>query len=146
MSWTDYYRRRDATNAVLAYAATDPGGGLPFAEVPGVAEIFGTPSELLLALHYRWLQRLTGHVEVALAEADRDPDADRLDVVAGAWRTAAVRNPVLRRLLDANDDDPALRPAVHGERRFLALSSGLAEPHEHPDDIAKIGAAYLALA
>jgi hypothetical protein len=119
MSWTDFYRRRDALNAVLEHARRNPASPLPHAEVPGVPEVFATPDALLLALHYKWTLALTGRLNVALSEAGRDP----VDAVAAAWRAAAEEHPVLRRLLDENEaaHAEALRPALEAEHRLLAL-------------------------
>src|SRR5882672_2947419 len=147
MSWNDFYRRYDALNAVLEQASLDPAGTLPFTEVPGVAEVFGSPAELLRALHHRWFMALTGRVEVALAEAERDRDVDPVDVVAAAWRSTAVWHDVLRRLLDANTEEhgAAMRAALEGEQRMLALAAGLADPHEPKEEITRIGATFLTL-
>ncbi|MFC5287622.1 hypothetical protein ACFPM7_11230 [Actinokineospora guangxiensis] len=139
MSWSDYYRRRDALDAVLDQAARDPEGPLPFGEQ--AAAEFADRRELLLALHYRWSVRLTGRVGMAQADAERDPSADRVDAVARAWRATAAEHPVLRRVLDAHP----VGPAVAGEQRMLALAAGLAEIDEPAAEITRVGAAYLAL-
>lgn len=139
MSWSDYYRRRDALDAVLDQAARDPEGPLPFPE--RAAAEFADRRELLLALHYRWSVRLTGRVGMAQAEAERDPSLDRVDAVARAWRATAAEHPVLRRVLDAH---PAGLAAA-GEQRMLALAAGLAEIDEPAEEITKVGAAFLAL-
>ncbi len=141
MSWSDFYRRRDALDAVLDQAAADPEGPLPFPEQ--AAAEFADRRELLLALHYRWSVRLTGRVGMAQADAERDPSVDRVDAVAQAWRATAAEHPVLRRVLDAH---PAgLAAAVAGEQRMLALAAGLAEIDEPADEIARVGAAFLTL-
>ena len=145
MGWNDFYRRRDALDAVLEHAQRTPDSALPYAEVPGVAEVFGEPAQLLLALHHKWGLAVTGRVEVALSDAERNPAIDPVDAVASAWRAAAAENPVLRRLLDAGAGEPAMRAALDGEQRMLALCAGLAEPHETNDEITRVGAAYLAL-
>jgi hypothetical protein len=138
MSWSDYYRRRDAIDAVLERARRDPAAGLPVTEV---AEVFAGPAELLPALHHRWLRALTGRVEVALCEAGADP----VDAVSAAWHATAAEHPVLRRLLDEHAGDPALRPALEGEQRMLALAAGLAGPGEPAGEVSGAGAAFLAL-
>jgi hypothetical protein len=145
VSWTDYYRRRDALAAVLEQARRNPAS--PAGELPyeSVSDVFVSPEELLLALHYTWLLALTGRVEVAQAEAERDQDIDLVDAVSAAWRRTAAEHPTLRRLLDAHADDPALPAAVEGEQRMLALAAGLAEPADSTDEITRVGAAYLAL-
>ncbi|MGW5052426.1 hypothetical protein [Actinokineospora sp. NPDC004072] len=143
MSWTDYYRRRDALDAVLDLARQDPEGPLPF-PAQAAAE-FADRGEVLLALHYRWSVRLTGRVGLAQAEAERDPDVDPVEAVAQAWRATAAEHPVLRRVLDAHAEEPVLAPAIEGEQRMLAVAAGLAEPAEPAAEVARVGAAYLAL-
>jgi len=143
MGWKDFYRRRDAIDDVLERAGRDPDGGLPF--TGPATEVFASQADLLLALHYKWTMALTGRIGVALAEADRDPGIDRVDAVTGAWRRTAAAHPVLRRLLDEAANEPAMRPAVEGEQRLLALSAGLAGPAESVEDVTRTGAAVLAL-
>ncbi|TDP96135.1 hypothetical protein EV186_104115 [Labedaea rhizosphaerae] len=147
MSWEDFYRRRDALDAAERLASRDPEGPLPFAQVPHATEVFTGPAELLLALHYRWTMKLTGRLGMAVADAESDPSIDRVDAVRTAWLATAREFPVLRRLLDAHADDfdGALRPALAGEHRMLALASGLAEHGEDPEEITRIGQALLAL-
>jgi hypothetical protein len=139
MGWADFYRRRDALDAVLEHARREPDGRLPFGEVSGVAEVFGSPVELLLALHYRWLLALTGRLGVALSDAA--PDADPVDTVASARRSAAADHPVLRGLLDRHldEDDEAIAAALTGERRLLALSAGLDVVDPSPETLVVTG-------
>lgn len=148
MSWTDFYRRRDALDAVLEHARRNPAGNLPYDEVPEAAAEFSGPEDLLLALHYRWTMKLTGQLGVALSEAGRNPDIDPVDAVLAGWRATAAEHPELRRLLDAGASEhaEALRPAIEGEQRLLALGAGLAEPHETAEEISRVGATLLALA
>lgn len=144
MGWEDHYRRRDALNAVLEHAKRDPAAGLPFTEV---ADVFATPADLLLALHYKWVMALTGRLGVALSEASGSPDLDPVDAVIAAWRATAAEHGELRQLLDAGADDHelAMRPAIEREQRLLALAAGLAEPGERPEEITRVGATLLAL-
>ncbi|HET9138164.1 hypothetical protein [Actinophytocola sp.] len=139
MSWADFYRRRDALDAVLEHARREPDGPLPFAEVTGVTEVFGSRTELLLALHYRWLLALTGRLGVALSDAE--PGADRVDAVAAARRAAATAHPVLRGLLDrhADEGDEAMATALAGERRLLALAAGLDVLDPSPETVEVTG-------
>jgi hypothetical protein len=129
MSWNDFYRRRDALDAVLS---RDPAGPLEFDRT-----VFATADELLLALHHRWLQQLTGRLGVALADND-----DRVDAVSKTWRALAAEQPALRGVLDVHLADPE---AVEREERLLALTSGLADLSEPPAEVSRIGAAFLAL-
>jgi hypothetical protein len=135
MSWTDYYQRRDALDSVLVRAQRDPNGPLPRSEA------FSGPAELLLALHYRWTLKLTGALGVALS-SDQDP----VDAVSAAWRTTVTDNPTLHAVLSAHAPRyPELRPMLDAEKRTLALSAGLAEPHEPVDEITRVGTAFEAL-
>jgi len=129
MGWNDFYRRRDALDAVLR---RDPAGPLEFDRT-----VFGTADELLLALHHRWLQQLTGRLGVALSDDD-----DRVAAVQTTWRALAAEQPALRGVLDAHLRDPE---AVEREQRLLALTSGLAEMSEPAAEVSRIGAAFLAL-
>ncbi|HWO64406.1 MAG TPA: hypothetical protein VNO31_30665 [Umezawaea sp.] len=129
MGWNDFYRRRDALDAVLR---RDPAGPLEFDRT-----VFGTADELLLALHHRWLQQLTGRLGVALSD-----DVDRVAAVQTTWRVLAAEQPALRGVLDAHLRDPE---AVEREQRLLALTSGLAEMSEPAAEVSRIGAAFLAL-
>ncbi|MFD9740229.1 hypothetical protein [Umezawaea sp. NPDC059074] len=129
MGWTDFYRRRDALDAVLR---RDPAAPLEFDRAA-----FANADELLLALHHRWLQQLTGRLGVALADSD-----DRVDAVRTTWRALAAEQPALRAVLDAHLADPE---AQEREERLLALTSGLADLSEPAREVARIGAAFLAL-
>ncbi|QFZ17389.1 hypothetical protein [Saccharothrix syringae] len=130
MSWTDFYRRRDALDAVLRAAADAPGAPLTFDR-----DLFSDEGELLLALHYRWMRQLTGRLGVAL----EDTSADRVDVVTRTWQALAAEQPVLRAVLDAHLTSGE---AVEREHRVLALTAGLAELSEPADEIARVGAAF----
>jgi hypothetical protein len=149
VSWTDHHRRRKALDTVLARAAADPAAPLTAAGPDGadVSDVFADAEELLLALHYKWMQQLTGRVGVALAEAERAPDGDRADAVGRAWLATAQAQPVLRAVLDAHLDTtrPALRAAAEREQRMVALASGMAELTEPADQTAAIGAAFITL-
>jgi len=135
MGWHDFYQRRDALNAALARASE----GLPFEQDSSLGR-----DELLLALHHRWSQRLSGRVELAVHEAETQ-DHDLVDAVGVAWRETAAANPVLRDLIDTHATDPVLRPLVAAEQRMLASAAGLTEPGDDIRERAAIGAAFLAL-
>ncbi|GAB2970664.1 hypothetical protein [Saccharothrix stipae] len=130
MSWSDFYRRRDALDAVLRAAAGDPAAPLAFDR-----DLFATEDDLLLALHYRWMQQLTGRLGTAL----EDGDDDRVEIVARTWRALAAEQPVLRAVLDAHLTSTE---AVEREQRLLALTAGLAELSEPGAEIARVGAAF----
>jgi hypothetical protein len=149
MSWDDFYARRDAIDAVLAYAQRHEQAALPFEDVAEARSVFADREELALALQYKWSQALMGQVAVALSEVERTPDVDHVEAVASAWRKAAARQPALRSLLDrhAGDTDasPEFHAALRAEQRMIAFAAGLAETGEPADEVARIGAAFLAL-
>ncbi|WP_367131052.1 hypothetical protein [Saccharothrix sp. HUAS TT1] len=132
MGWSDFYRRRDALDAVLRAAAADPAAPLAFDR-----DLF-TADELLLALHHRWSHQLTGRLGAAL----EDGDDDRVEIVARTWRALAAEQPVLRAVLDAHLTSTE---AVEGEQRLLALTAGLAELSEPAAEVARVGAAFVNL-
>jgi hypothetical protein len=145
MSWTDFYRRRDAIELVLDRARENRRAGLPFEDLPAVADVFTDREDLALALQYKWSQILLGRIAAAQLEADRTPHADHVEAVASAWRTAAATNPELRALLDAYEGGPAFRAEQQAEQRMLAFAAGLAEVGEPTEETARIGAAFQAL-
>ncbi|MGM1059282.1 hypothetical protein [Saccharothrix sp. Mg75] len=132
MGWTDFYRRRDALDAVLTAAAADPAAPLVFDR-----DVFATRDELLLALHHRWMQRLTGRLGVAL-----EADDDRVETVSRTWRALAAEEPVLRAVLD---EHLTSAEALEREDRVLALTSGLADLSEPAAEIARVGRAFARL-
>lgn len=141
MSWNDFYRRRDILDAVLTAAARDPRGPLPFDEIPGVADTFGTREDVVLALHYRWTQLLSGHLRAEAGSED-----DHVDAVKRAWTSAVRRDRTLYQVVAAHRDEyPALRAAHRAEQAMLAVAARLAEPDEPVDEVAKVGAAFEAL-
>lgn len=146
MGWNDYYRRRDILDGVVRRARRNPQAPLSISEVPGALEEFDTEENLLLALHYRWQQALSGRLrtEVGGPEDSADlpggRDADHVDSVSRAWRTTRSDHPALRAVLDAHlDEHPALRRAHEAELRMLAVTAGLAEPGEPTDEVTRVG-------
>lgn len=140
MSWNDYYERRDAIDSALVQAGENPAGPVP------VSPAFAGPAQLLLAMHYRWMLKLTGRLGVALADAEHDPAADMVDAISDAWRQTVADNPTLYAVLDAHADRyEELRPQRQAEQRTLALAAGLAEAHEPTEEITRVGAAFQTL-
>lgn len=152
MSWNDFYRRRDIMDAAIEQARRDPQAPLPFEEISGAKETFGSEEGLLLALHYRWMQALSGHLRAAVAGPEDTADvpggweSDHVEAVSKAWRAAVRENPTLHALLEAGAERyPALRSAHEDELRVLALTAGLADPGEPRDEVARIGGTLVAL-
>jgi hypothetical protein len=143
MGWSDFYRRRDAIELVLATADDR----LPYAELAPVRAAFRSREDLALALQYRWTQALAGRLDVAMTDAEQSADVDHVGAVAAAWRTTARCHPALRRLLDsyAAEAGERFRAAIRAEQRTVALAAGLAGPDEPAGEVAGVGAAFLAL-
>lgn len=152
MGWNDFYRRRDIIDAVLREARRDPHGPLPFAEIDGAKEAFGSEEQLLLALQYKWTQALSGQLRAKAAGPEDsydvpggDDDA-HVDAVSNAWLATVRANPALRAVLDGNVDRYArLREAYEGELCMLAITTGLADPTEPREEIVQVGSTYLTL-
>ncbi|PXY27227.1 hypothetical protein [Prauserella muralis] len=152
MSWNDFYQRRDIIDAVLREARRDPRGPLPFARIPGAARAFGSEENLLLALQYKWAQVLSGRLRAQAAGPEDAADVpgwgerDHVDAVSRAWLSATREHPTLRAVLDAHADEyPRLRAAHEAELRMLAVTAGLAEPHEPREEAVKVGRAFVSL-
>ncbi|OQO89293.1 hypothetical protein B1813_20280 [Saccharomonospora piscinae] len=155
MGWNEYYRRRRIMDNAVDLARRDDDHRIPFDHVDGAATMFGTEERLLLALHHRWTQLLTGHLRARLAGPENAGEipgersaehGDHLDTVSRAWRAAVRAEPDLHAVLAANvQRHPALRRAHQAELRLLAVTSGLGEPHDGADDLARIGATLVAL-
>ena len=145
MSWNDFYRRRDLLEAVLN-AAQEGHGRLALTDVPGAAEEFGTETNLLLALHHRWSQLLTGHLRAELSHAR---DGEHADAVARGWQAAAGTHPTLRAVLDQHldtEDAPhELRAMRETDLRTLAIAAGMARPEDPAEEVTRIGATFLSL-
>lgn len=145
MTWTQFHQRQEAIRAVLDHARANPAAEIDLAAVPAAAEVFTSRDEVLRALHYKWMRSLVGRVDVGVEDADADPRGDRVEAVTKAWRRTAADNPVLRQVLDAHADDPALAEGALREQRMLALSAGLSEADEPLEEINRVGKAFMGL-
>jgi hypothetical protein len=110
MSRDEHNPRRAAIRSVLAYAATHPNDGLPYAQLPEVRTTFADRRELVLALQDDWSQALWARVQVlSRAPGARTrrglPLTGAGDLAHRAWAECTARHPVLRRLLDTCRDD-----------------------------------------
>lgn len=121
MTWVDYHRRDEALRAVVELADRRVDGLLPWEEVPGAEEIFGTPSELLRALQMRWHTRLVGSLDEMLAEEPLDLEA----ATVRGWCRAAEAMPGARAVLDANRDHTAVAPGRRKDFVLMASTAGL---------------------
>ncbi|GGM84281.1 hypothetical protein GCM10012275_63690 [Longimycelium tulufanense] len=147
MGWNDFYQRRGALLAVLEWYARNPGSTIRFDEIPGLHEAYRDREDLLRALHCRWLLLLAPRIELALDAAARHPSLDRVVAVTRAWRELAASEPALRGVLDeyAGVNSQGVCTAWAAEHRLLALAAGLAEPDQAPEEVIRIGAAFLTM-
>ncbi len=147
MSWTDFYRRQEILEAAIRQGGRNPGAPLPLEEIPGAEDLFGSEENLLLALQYKWTQRLGGALRAELADPDEaDGFGDQVDAVTRAWSRVRDEHSDLRAVLDgALERCPALVPLHEGELRMLAVTAGLAEHHEPTAELTKVGHAFQAL-
>jgi hypothetical protein len=123
MTWDAYHRRDAALRSAIAVLDRRRDGQLPWHEVDGVRSAFDTPTDLLLALQMRWHTRFAGQVDRILA----DQPMDLRSAVIEAWRAATADLPGVRAVLDACEDEPALRTAQAKELAYLASAAGLGD-------------------
>lgn len=134
MTWSDYRHREHLVDAVAEVADARRDGLLPWDEVAGAAEAFGSPEALLRSLQMRWATRLAGAVDAVLATEPLDPEAG----VVHAWRRTAASMPGVRAVLDANVDHPAIRAGRTKEHRMLAAATGQTT-WSRPEDAVRAG-------
>jgi hypothetical protein len=121
MTWDAHRHTRDSVlHAVTDLVNQRRDGRLPWAEVPGTAEFFDTPADLLGTLQMRWHARLSGAIERELTEQPWDLEA----AVVHAWRNLQATHPGVRAVLDAHVGEPAMRKARAKELALLATASG----------------------
>jgi hypothetical protein len=125
MTWYAHQRaertRSSVLQDVMAFAETRRDGHLPWTDVAGTQDAFGTPADLLGALQMRWHARLSGAIERELTEQPWDlPQA-----VLHAWRALRAEMPGVRAILDAHADEEAMQRARRKEWVLLASASGL---------------------
>ncbi|MVU76432.1 hypothetical protein GPX89_04140 [Nocardia sp. ET3-3] len=101
MSWADFHARTDILHAVLDRAARsdfelNPADPKLFDNLPGLEELFGGVTGVLLALRNRWENHLNVKLEDALAQGKS---------VQQVWQELATEQPALRAVLDTYDTD-----------------------------------------
>lgn len=121
MTWDATHRRDTVLRDVMATAENRRDGHLPWTDVPGTEQAFGTPADLLGALQMRWHARLSGAIERELTEQPWD----LAQAVVHGWRALSADMPGVRAVLDAHADDPAMQRARRKEWTLLATASGL---------------------
>jgi hypothetical protein len=122
MTWDAYHRREAALRSAVAVIDRRRDGQLPWAELDAIRTTFDSPTDLLVALQMRWHTRLAGQFDRILGDQPMDLRA----AVIAAWRAATVDLPGVRAVLDAHEDEPALRTALAKELAYLAAAAGVA--------------------
>jgi hypothetical protein len=120
IAWDTYHRRATALRRVIADLDRSGWSTPPWDDE--LAAAFEDPDDLLVALHDMWTRRLAGRVDLAL-EID---DHESWESVALAWREVAEELAGVRRVLDRQADNPALRHSGRQEHRMLAIAAGVA--------------------
>lgn len=125
-------RRATVLRDVIDAANARRDGLLP-TDVPGVAETFPEPLDLLAALQLRWHTRLAGAVEAALADQPMDLE----HAVLCAWRRTARDLVGVRLVLDRHAERPlddttaaALATARRKDWTLLAVMAGQSGVHD----------------
>ena len=106
---------------------------------PELAAAYGTRDALLVALHDHWSRQLLSRIDVALETGADTPAAS----VTLAWRSALRDQPRVHRLLEAEADHPALRPARRALLAAVAVAAGLATFDDPVPARAAAGAHFL---
>jgi hypothetical protein len=119
-AWDIYHRRATALRGVIADLDRSRSSELPWDDE--LAAVFDDADDLLVALHDVWNRRLAGRVDLALEIDEHESE----ESVALAWREVADELAGVRRVLDGQTDNPALRHSVRQEHRLLAVAAGLA--------------------
>lgn len=122
MTWDAYHRRAAVAQAAAELAETRRDGVLPWSELSGATDAFGTPERLVGALQMRWHTRLAGAIERELANEPGELERS----VVHAWRRCEAEMPGLRAVLDAHADTPTMSVAARKEWLLLASASGAA--------------------
>jgi hypothetical protein len=132
MTWTAFHRRGEVLRTVVETADQRVDGELPL-YVPGVAETFADPTDLLGALQLRWHTRLAGRIERELMSQPMDLER----AVVTAWHRTADEMPGVRAVLDHHLDHPlddnmarVARTAAAKEHVLLAVMAGLGGPDD----------------
>lgn len=131
MTWKSLHtlprrNRGEVLRAVIASADERRDGTVPM-DVPGVAETFGDELDVVGALQLRWISRLSGRIEQALAEQPMDLE----EAVVAAWSGLAADMPGVRAIIDQQRARPrdeamarAMAVSTAKERAMLAVLAG----------------------
>jgi hypothetical protein len=96
--------------------------GAPLPWDAELAAAYGDRESLLVALHDHWSRQLLARIDVALELGSGTPG----ESVALAWQSSVRDQPGVRRVLDAEAEEPALRAARRYLMASVAVAAGLA--------------------
>ena len=137
MTTTELLHHR-STSLRRVVRAVDAGGALPWDGE--LAEAFGDRATLLVALHDHWSRQLLSRIDVALELGAGTPR----ESVSVAWQSAVRDQPGVRRVLDAESADPAIRAARRSLFTAVAVAAGLATFDDPVARTAATGERFLA--
>jgi hypothetical protein len=139
MTTTELLHHRSYTLRRVVHAV-DAGATLPWDA--DLAAAFGDRATLLVALHDHWSRQLLSRIDVALELGAGTPQQS----VSVAWRSLVRDQPGVRRVLDAESADPAIRAARRSLFASVAVAAGLATFDDPAAMRAATGERFLAAA
>ena len=136
MTWTAFHRRGEVLRTVVETVDERVDGELPL-YLPGVAETFADPADLLGALQLQWHTRLAGRIERELMPQPMDLE----QAVVTAWLRTVDEMPGVRAVLDRQLveplDETTARNAVTAAAKEHILMAAMAG-RGGPDDQASV--------
>jgi hypothetical protein len=114
--------------------------GAPLPWDAELAAVYGDRSTLLVALHDHWSRQLLTRIDVALELGCGTPQ----ESVALAWRSSVRDQPGVRRVLDAEAEQPALGAAHRYLMASVAVAAGLATFDDPASISVAVGERFLA--
>jgi hypothetical protein len=135
-------RRRNYLRAIVAQARHDGDDVAPWRSLGGalgtVDQLFVDEGELLVELHQEWLRALVARLHRGEIVAQRTVAS-----VRDLYDEVCADNPTLRRILDANQAQPALWEPTGREHAMLARIAGLVTDNTSTEDAAVLGRAVV---
>lgn len=135
-AWETYHRRSAALRDVVDELEHRDAAELPWDD--RLAEAFGSPDGLLVALHDLWARRLLARIEMALELHDIPEQS-----VAEAVREVSGELAPVCRLLERYAGHPALRRSEQHLHRMVAVSAGWATLADPVERSAALGREFL---
>jgi hypothetical protein len=131
-------RKRDVMRTVLDIARSNGDARAPWRQLDDVDRHFTDEADVLVELHREWVRLLLGRLHGGEIVAQRTPAN-----VRDLYDELCEDHPTLRRILDANDANPALWDPTVREHAMLARIAGLAGEGTAAEDAAALGRALV---